>query len=110
VGLTLFTTTLAKLREYGIIKALGAGPARLAAIVVAQSIWVVSLGLIIATAAALAAGVILEAATPNIQVTIEPISVIRTGLSAFLAGALATVLPLRRVLHVDPATGFRGSL
>lgn len=110
VGLTLFTTTLAKLREYGVVKALGAGPGRLAAIVAAQSAWAVLLGLVVATALALLTGIALEAATPNVQVSIEPSSVLRTGLSALLAGALATALPLGRVLRVDPATTFRRPL
>ena len=110
VGLTLFTTTLAKLREFGVIKALGAGPGRLASTVAAQAAWVVALGLVVATAAAWGAGVVLEAATPNIQVRIEPDSVLRTGLSALVAGVVATALPLRRVQRVDPATSFRRPL
>jgi putative ABC transport system permease protein len=67
VGLTLFTTTLAKLHEFGVIKALGAGPCRLAAVVAAQSLWVVVLGLVVATLTAWGTGMVLEAATPNIQ-------------------------------------------
>lgn len=109
VGLTLFTTTIAKIRDYGILKALGAGPARIAAIVAAQSAWVVLLGLAVATVIALVAGFVLEAATPNIQVSIEPSSVLRTGLSALIAGTLVTAVPLRRVQRVDPASSFRRS-
>jgi putative ABC transport system permease protein len=107
VGLTLFTTTLAKLHEYGVIKALGAGPTRLDAVVAVQSTWVVVLGLVVATATAWGTGVVLEAATPNIQVSIQAESVLRTGLSALVAGTLATVAPLGRVHRVDPATSFR---
>jgi putative ABC transport system permease protein len=107
VGLTLFTTTLAKLHEFGVIKALGAGPCRLAAVVAAQSLWVVVLGLVVATLTAWGTGMVLEAATPNIQVSIEPESILRTGLSGLVAGALATAIPLRRVHRVDPATSFR---
>ena len=55
VGLTLFTTTLAKLREYGVVKALGAGPGRLAT-VLAQAVWSVALGLLFAVAVALVLG------------------------------------------------------
>ena len=107
VALTLFTTTLAKLREYSVVKALGAGPGRLASTVAAQAAWVVTCALIVATAAAWGTGLALEAATPNIQVTIEPGSVVRTGVSALIAAVLATALPLRRVQRVDPATSFR---
>lgn len=107
VGLTLFTSTLAKLREYGIVKALGAGPGRLAASVAAQAVWSVALGLAVAVAVALAVGAAIGALTPNVRVVIEPASVARTAAGALFVGGLAALLPLRRVLRVDPATAFR---
>jgi putative ABC transport system permease protein len=107
IGLTLFTATLAKLREYGILKALGARTPRLAATVAAQAAWTVGLGLAVAVAASIAIGAVIGAATPNVQVAIETTAVIRTGIGALVVGALAAVLPLRRVLRVDPATAFR---
>lgn len=107
VGLTLFTATLAKLREYGVVKALGAGPARLAFTVAAQAAWFLSLGLIVAVTVALALGRLIGALTPNVTVVIEPTSVARTAAGAVLVGGIAALLPLRRVLRVDPATAFR---
>jgi putative ABC transport system permease protein len=107
VGLTLFTTTLAKLHEFGVVKALGARPSRLAAVVAAQSIWVVIAGLVVATLTAWGTGMLLEAATPNIQVSIEPTAIARTGVTGLVTAAVATALPLRQVLRVDPATSFR---
>ena len=107
VGLTLFTTTLAKLRDYGVVKALGAGPGRLAATVVAQAVWSVALGLILAVAVALVLGAAIGALTPNVTVVIQPGSVLRTGTGALVVGGLAALLPLRRVLSVDPSTAFR---
>src|SRR3546814_14043670 len=56
MGLTLFTATLGKLPEYGIVKALGAPPGRLAATVVGQAAWSVALGLLVAVAAAASLG------------------------------------------------------
>lgn len=106
-GLTLFTATLAKLREYGILKALGAGTPRLALTVAAQAAWSVALALIAAVAASMLLGAAIGAATPNVQVAIEPASVLRTGATALIVGALASLVPLRRVLRVDPATAFR---
>ena len=107
IGLTLFTATLAKLREYGVVKALGASSGRLAATVAAQAAWSVALGLAVAVALSVVIGAAIGAATPNVQVAIETGSVIRTGAGALVVGALAALLPLRRVLRVDPATAFR---
>ena len=106
-GLTLFTATLAKLRDYGVVKALGASSGRLAATVATQAAWSVASGLVVAVLVSLVLGAAIGAVTPNVQVAIEAGSVIRTGAGALLVGALAALLPLLRVLRVDPATAFR---
>lgn len=106
-GLTLFTATLAKLREYGILKALGAGTPRLALTVAAQAAWSVTLALMVAVAVAMLVGTVIGAATPNVRVIIEAGSILRTGGTALVVGALAALVPLRRVQRVDPATAFR---
>ena len=107
VGLTLFTTTLGKLREYGVVKALGAGSSRLTGTVAAQAAWCVALSLVVAVGISLAVGAAIGALTPNVRVVIAPVSVARTAIGALVVGALAALLPLRRVLRVDPATAFR---
>lgn len=107
VGLTLFTTTLSKLREYGVVKALGAGSGRLAATVIAQAVWSVTLGLLVAVGVALVLGGAIAALTPNVSVVIEPASVARTAVGALAVGGISALIPLRRVLRVDPATAFR---
>ena len=107
VGLTLFATTLSKLREYGIVKALGGGSARLAATVAAQAGWSVALGLGVAVTLAFVLGAAISALTPNLDVVIGIGSVARTGLGALVVGGVAALLPLRRVVQVDPATAFR---
>lgn len=107
VGLTLFTATLSKLREYGVVKALGAGSGRLTAIVAEQALWSVTLGLALAVAGALVLGRMVGALTPNVTVVIEPGSVLRTAVGALFVGGIAALVPLRRVLRVDPATAFK---
>lgn len=107
VGLTLFTATLGKLREYGVVKALGAGTGRLAATVAAQAAWSVALGLVVALVLSAGVGAAIGALTPNVEVLIETGAVLRTGLGALVIGGIAALLPLRRVARVDPATAFR---
>lgn len=107
IGLTLFTATVAKQREYGIIKALGAGRGRLTIIVLAQAAWTVILALALATALSLTIGVAIDVLTPNLTVDIELGSIARTAVSAFVVASIASVLPLRRISRVDPSTSFR---
>ncbi len=44
---------------------------------------------------------------PALAIWIAPGSVLRTGLGALLVGLAGAVLPIRRVLRVDPAASFR---
>lgn len=107
VALTLFTVTLSKLREYGIIKALGQTGTRMALSVVSQAFWTIALATLVAVIVSLLVGGALAAVTDNIRIVIEPASVARTTFGALVVGALAAVVPLRRVLAVDPSTAFR---
>ncbi len=107
VALTLFTVTLAKLREYGVLKALGARPTRLAGMVASQAAWTVLVSLVVAVALALVVGAVLGRLAPTVDIAIVPRSVARTAIGAMIVGALGALVPLRRVLHVDPASAFR---
>src|SRR3546814_12248991 len=88
IGLTLFTATLGKLREYGIVKALGAPPGRLAATVVGQAAWSVALGLLVAVAAAASLGAAIGALPPNLVAMIQPSAVLPPGHGPLIAAAL----------------------
>ncbi|HET7516963.1 MAG TPA: ABC transporter permease [Actinomycetes bacterium] len=107
IALTLFNVTVSKTREYGVVKALGARPGRLVATVAAQAAWSVVLALATATALALLLAAVIGQVNPALAIWIAPGSVLRTGLGALLVGVVGAVLPIRRVLRVDPAASFR---
>ncbi len=107
VCLTLFTATLARLREYGIIKALGASTSRLAGVVIAQAAWTIAIGLATSVALALVVGRVVEAVSPTITIAIEPASILRVAVGAAAIGAVSALAPLRRVVAVHPASAFR---
>lgn len=106
IGLTLFALTLAKLREHAVVKALGSRNRRVGVVVLTQAAWSVSLALAAATLVALLTAWIVSGVAPALLVVIEPGSVIRAGLGGLAVGALASLVPLRRVFTVDPATAF----
>jgi putative ABC transport system permease protein len=107
IALTLFTSTLSKLREYGIVKALGGTGPRLAADVLAQATWTVVLATLVAVGLTLLLGAAIGAVTSNIRIVVEPASVLRVTAGALVVGGLAAIIPLRRVISVDPASAFR---
>ncbi len=107
IGLTLFTLTLAKLREHAVVKALGSRNRGVGAIVLTQAVWTVAIGLAVATVLAVALAALVGRVEPSLLVTVEPRSVVRAGVGALVVGALGSLVPLRRVFTVDPATAFR---
>ena len=107
IALTLYTLTLAKLREHAVVKALGGRTRRLAAVVLAQAAWSVAVAVALATVLAIGLGALIGRVDPAIAIAIEPASVARVGLAALAVGALGAVVPLRRVAAVDPASAFR---
>jgi putative ABC transport system permease protein len=107
VGLTLYAATLARLREIGVMKALGAGPARLGRDVAAQAGWTVGLALLAAVPLAITLGWVVETVTGTVAIAVEVPSVLRAAAGAALVGAAGAVAPLVKVLRVDPASVFR---
>jgi putative ABC transport system permease protein len=107
IALTLFSLTLAKLREHAVVKALGGRTRSMMAVVLTQAAWLVALAVITATVIAIALGRLVGAVAPSISVAVEPASVIRVAVSAAIIGAVGALIPLRRVVRVDPASAFR---
>jgi putative ABC transport system permease protein len=107
VGLTLYAATLARLREIGVMKALGAGPVRLGRDVAAQAGWTVGLALAAALPLSLGIGSLVEAVTANVAIAVEAPSVLRAAVAAALVGGVGAVAPLVKVWRVDPASVFR---
>lgn len=107
VGLTLLTLTLTKQRDYAVMKALGAGGARLARTVLGQALWSISLAMSVATSLAVVLGAIVERLSPAVAVAVQPGSAGRVAAGALIAGMIGALAPLRRIAAVDPAAAFR---
>lgn len=107
IALTLFTSILSRLREYGIVKAIGATSGRLAATVVAQAAWTVVLAWVVALSATFTLGAAIGAASPNVRIVVEVGSISRVAAGTLLVAAVASLVPLRRVVTVDPVSAFR---
>jgi len=107
VGLTTYTATLAKLREFGVLKALGAPHARLLGIVFQQAVLSIALGLIAAVAITLALAFALTLADTNIRIAVELGSIGRLGVASLIIAVLASAAPMLRVSLIEPADVFR---
>lgn len=107
MALSVYTATLSRRAEYGVLKALGARAGYLYGSVVIQAL--------LATAAAFALGLAitlgLSLAAPRLvlglQLTIAPDSLIKVGALALVIAASSAFLPVRQIAGLDPALVFR---
>lgn len=107
VALVLYSATLSRLREVGVMKALGSTNRAMASVVLAQAAWTVLPAVAIATAATMLLGVVLSATGSDTAIVVTAPSVVRTGVGAALLGAVGALAPLAKVMRVDPTTVFR---
>lgn len=107
LGLTAYTATLSKVREYGILKAIGAKNRKLIGVVFKQAIISVVGGFVIAVALAFAVAFGLGAAQAGVSLVIGPPSLLKVILGAGLITILASSIPILRIAGLNPAEVFR---
>ena len=108
VALTVYTATLARRSEYGVLKALGARNSRLYGVVLAQALFSVALGFVVGLAFTLLLSAIVPALGFNLPLQVGAASLLKVGSASLVIAALAAVLPIRQIAGLDPAAVFRG--
>ena len=107
VALTVYVATLARRREYGVLKAFGARNRVLYRVVLLQAVLSVAIGF----AAGLAFTGLLAFVVPRVGLDLELVisaaSIAKVGLFAAVIAGLAAILPIRQVAGLDPAVVFR---
>ncbi|HXV43514.1 MAG TPA: ABC transporter permease [Anaerolineae bacterium] len=107
-ALTLYTSTLHKRQEYGVLKAIGARNGQLYTVVIAQAVLSLTLGAGIAVGLVWLLGLALPLAIPNATLVLTSQAVLRVGLAALLIGVIAALAPAWQMARLDPARVFRG--
>jgi len=107
LSLTIYSATIERAREYGIMKALGASPWRLYRIVLSQSAIIAGLGFSIGVGLAFLFNRVAGDVVPEFTTYIRWQDVaLALGVAALMTFA-ASFLPINRVARVDPASVFR---
>jgi putative ABC transport system permease protein len=107
IALGLMTATLNRIREYAVLKALGATTTRLAGSVAVQVLWTVALASILAAILAQLLSWALPLLAPAVSISVTSAALTQTTLGALAVGLLAALWPLRRIATLDAATAFR---
>jgi putative ABC transport system permease protein len=107
VALTVYVQTLARRREYGVLKALGARNRVLYRVVLIQAVLSVSVGFLVGLAFTGLLAFVVPRAGLDLELSIGAASLAKVGLFAAVIAGLAAILPIRQVSGVDPAIVFR---
>ena len=107
IALTIYTSTVERTRDYGVLKAVGASPRQLFSVVVRQSVVVALVGYALGSGLALVVGTLLQDAVPQFTLLFRWQDFLFVLAAAVVMSALAAIVPIRRVARVDPAIVFR---
>ncbi|MBI2854826.1 MAG: ABC transporter permease [Chloroflexi bacterium] len=108
IGLTLYATVFERLRETGIMKAIGASDGRLYRYVLGQAMLFAVAGFALGLAGSLGVAALISWFVPQyLVVPLDSQVLLRSGVAGLLMSSLASLLPIRQVAGVDPAVVFR---
>lgn len=107
LGMIIYTATVERMREYGVLKAVGAKNRHLYGLVTLQGLVIALVGVLLGIGLAWLAGQWVMQAFPKFLVMLEPGAIVATASAGLLMGLLAALLPARYVGGLDPARVFR---
>jgi putative ABC transport system permease protein len=107
-ALTLYTSTLRKRQEYGVLRAIGAENHHLYTVVIVQAVLGLALGFGGAVGLVWLLGLILPLAVPGVGLTLTQAALRRVLLASAFIGTIAALIPAWQVARLDPAQVFRG--
>ena len=107
VGMVIYTATIERRREYGVLRALGAGNITLYETVIVQALVAAGLGVVSGVGVAYVGGLVIMDYRPQFMVAIEPPALLMTLGAGFLIALLGAFVPARTVARLAPADVFR---
>jgi putative ABC transport system permease protein len=108
MALTVYTATLSRRAEYGVLKALGARNHNLYLMVVAQAVYSVALAFATGLLVTLLLARVVPAFSPNLSLQVSSASLVRVAFVALVIAGLSALLPIRQIAGLDPAMVYRG--
>jgi putative ABC transport system permease protein len=107
IGLTIYTTTAERMRDFGVLKAIGAPNWFLFRTVITQASVLGLAGFGIGLLASLVAGRVIVQLVPDIGVTLRLLSTLQALGAVVAMSLIGAVLPVVRIVRVDPLLVFR---
>jgi len=106
-GLSVYTTTTARLREYAVLRAIGLRASALYGVVLRQALLTVALGLVFGLVALGALSLVVEQTAPNVALALTAPNLARAAAITAVIGLIASLFPARKLTRVEPASVYR---
>ncbi len=107
-ALTLYTSTLRKRQEYGVLKAVGAKNRHLYTVVAVQAALSLLLGFVAAIALVWLLGQFVPLIVPGMGLALTQTGVARVLAASLIIGIVSALIPAWQLAGLDPAQVFRG--
>lgn len=107
MGLTVYTATLARRSEYGVLKALGADNRDLYRAVLTQALLSVALGFGLGLAFTLLLGTGVSRLGSTLVLAVSSASLLKVSVLSLIIASISAVLPVKQISRLDPVMVFR---
>jgi putative ABC transport system permease protein len=107
VGLTLYTVTMERREEYGLMKALGLPDRAVLGAAFGQGGIATGAGVVVGLVLGWGLSLLVSILEPRFVTMMPPWLTIATALGAIVVGGVASTIPVRAVARIDPALVFR---
>ena len=107
VGLTVYTAATERLRDFGVLKAIGASNSYLYGVVIRQALSIGLLGFVVGVIGQAIAKPIIETTTPSLGIRLNPIFAGEVLALALVMSLVSAFIPVYRVAALDPRRIFQ---
>ncbi len=107
MALSVYTATLSRRAEYGVLKAVGAGSRHLYGTVVAQALLGTAAGYAVGLAVTAGLSVVVPRLVLGLDLVVGIDSLVKVAVLSVLIAGLSAILPIRQIAGLDPAMVFR---
>jgi len=108
IALTVYSGVVERLREYGIVKAIGAGPGRILGLVVGQTVFIAVAGSVVGYLMYLGGAWLVGRLRPQFWFSLQWRQLLVLAAAAIGMGLVAAIIPARRLGQLEPASVYRG--
>lgn len=107
IGLTIYTATVEKRRKYGVLKAIGYTNGQLFCIALAQSLIAGIIGFVVGNILIIGVVWLAQTAVAGFQYEVGWKEIVAVGIVTLAMASLAALIPLKRLMSIDPAEVFK---